>query len=237
MRTLKQLLPDLNNTEVVLGEYSVAKTVQQVLKCSEVIRSFKTPPLKYSPYDEIVELLQQEEVFQKKIASAYDDPSLKLIGEYSSVGRGFGVDASTDDLKDNPRARTSIGVAFSIPLGSQKKSTGQVSEKLIENRYKAQALGQLSKITAFHSETADIIGILKDVVHNQKETNKYLGKSLKESRKKYRQARISLQELISEQDSLLQSSISEIDTNLAIINTLMDYFSIYTEIPCELNRI
>jgi outer membrane protein TolC len=78
---------------------------------------------------------------------------------------------------------------------------------------------------------------LREVIKSQKETNKYLAQSLKVSKRKYKQARISLQELIGEQDSHLQSQLQEIDSNLAIVNTLIDYFSIYMDTPCEFNRI
>lgn len=237
MKSLKQLLPDLNGAEIELNKYNVEKTIGLVLACSAKIRSHKKAPFQYTPYDEIVGFLNQEEIIQNKVVNTYDDPSIKLMGEYSSVGRDFGFENAQDNWQEDARARTSLGLKISIPFGGSKKATQEVSEKLNRSRYQAEARSNLSKIIAFHSETADIIGILREVVKNQKETNKYLAKSLKVSRKKYKQARIGVQDLISEQDSALQSQLNEIETNLTIINTLMDYFSIYNDIPCALNRI
>lgn len=236
-KSLKELLPDLNGKEIVIGPYSVDRTVGQVLTCSAKIRSYPKAPFNLTPYDDIVKYLNQEEKLKEKVVKTYDDPSVKLVGEYSSVGRDFGYSNALDNFSEDGQSRTSVGLQISIPIGGRKAATQEVQEKLNRSRYQAEARSNLSKIKAFHSETADIIGILKEVVHNQKETNKYLAQSLKVSRKKYKQARIGVQELISEQDSALQSQLNEIETNLTIINTLMDYFSIYNDIPCALNRI
>ncbi len=237
VKSIKRLLPELNGKEVILPEYSVDNTIQEVLACSSMISYYKTAPLQFTAYDEIVNLLNQEESLEKKIANTYNDPSVELYGEYSNVGRDFGYGAARDNYNDDGRSTRTVGLKVSIPFGGSKTDTKDVKVLLARNKYKAQARGTISQIRSFHAETAKIINILQDVVRNQKETNKYLDKSLKVSRRKYKQARISVQELISEQDSHLQSRLSEIDTNLTIINTLMDYFSIYTEMPCKLNKV
>ena len=237
IRSLKELLPQLNGKKVEIGKYSIDATIQAVLSCSSKIRSYKDAPFKFTHYDEIVELLYEEEKYEQKIAQTYNDAEIKLLGEYSRVGRDFGLEGAREDFTDSSKSRTSIGIKISIPFGGEKKATEEVTEKLLRNHYQAQAKGNLSKIKSYHSETAEMIGLLKDVVKNQKETNIYLSKSINVSQKKYKQARISLQELISEQNSHLQSKLNEIDTNLTIINTLMDYFSIYNDFPCGLNRI
>ncbi len=236
-KTLKELLPDLNGRNITLGAYDVEKTVEGVLACSKKIRSYSDAPFAFTMYDEMIDMLNKEKELEKKVISHYNDPSIRLNAQYASVGRDFGLEAAQDNLFDSPRARTSIGVNISIPLGGAKKRTLEVKQELLKNRYDSKTKGNLSKIKAYHSETSEIIGFLNEVVKNQKEANRYLEKSMKVSLKKYKQARISVQELISEQDSLVQSKLNEIQTKLKIINTLMDYFSIYTETPCELNRI
>lgn len=81
------------------------------------------------------------------------------------------------------------------------------------------------------------VTLLKQVVANQKINSFNLAKSLKVSQKKYKQARITVEQLVQEQDGFLNSNLAEIETKLNIINTLLDYFSVYTETPCNLNRI
>ena len=237
LKQLKHLIPDLNGKNVEIGPYNVEKTIIKVLACSAQINTYAKAPFEFTPYDEMIDYLQKEETIEKKIINTYDDPSISLTGEYSSVGRDFGFENSLSDFTDNGKARTSIGLQFSIPLGSSKKRTKDIQQEILKRRNLALTSGNLAKIKAFHSETSSMITILQQVVRNQKETNKFLTISLAVNRKKFAQARISVQELISEQDAQLQSKLNEIDTNLIIMNTLLEYFSIYTDFPCDLNRI
>jgi hypothetical protein len=56
-------------------------------------------------------------------------------------------------------------------------------------------------------------------------------------RRKYEQARVSINDLIFDQDALLRSELTTIETQLQILNVLFDYLAIYTETPCGFNRI
>ncbi len=237
IRTLKELIPELNGRNITIGTYSVPKTIKDVIICSAKIRSFPEAPEQFTPYDEIINYLEQEERYEKKIDDTINSPDIKLVGSYFDIGRDIGFDAARDTLSSDGRARRSIGIQVSIPIGGSKSETEDIKRKLTDNLYQAEMRSRLYKIKSYHTETADIIKILKQVVDNQKETNLYLKKSLKVSQKKYKQARISVQELISEQDSHLQSQLDEIDTNLTVIITLMDYFAVFPDFPCKLNGV
>ncbi|MGH1469112.1 MAG: TolC family protein [Bdellovibrionales bacterium] len=237
LKSLKEILPELNGKAITMGSYSVEKTVSDVLACTQVIASHTGSPLKYTVYDEIVASLEKEEELERKVTSAHSGPNIKLVGEYATVGRGFGFGSAREDFYNESQPRTSLGLQISMPLDGRKKKTKEVIEALNKNRYQAEAKQNISKINAFHSETVRLVMTLREVIKNQKETNKYLAKSLRVSAKKYKQARISLQELIGEQDAHLQSQLKEIDSNLIIVNTLIDYFSIYMDTPCDFNKI
>ncbi|MEZ4816301.1 MAG: TolC family protein [Bdellovibrionota bacterium] len=237
LKSLRELLPELGEKEIVLAPYDVEKTVEEVLKCTAVIDSNKEAPFQNTVYDEIVDLLNKEEKYETKVSKTYNDPDVKLFGEYSAIGRDYGFEDSRRDLIDESRPRTSVGLKVTIPLDGRKTNTQEAYEKIARYKYQSQAQANLAKIRAYHKETVLMIKTLREVVRAQKDTNKYLGQSLKSSQQKFAQARISLQELIIEQDAQLQSRMSEIDTNLSIINVLLDYFSIYMDTPCEMNKV
>ncbi len=237
LRSLRELLPDLAGKEIVLAPYSVEKIQSKVLACTAQIGQHNAAPVQYTNYDEIVALLEEERELEEKVARTVGDPTVQLTGEYASVGRDFGAGAAQDNFYSDPRGRRSLGLRVSIPIGGRNADSSEVKERLAKKRYYALAQNNLLKIKAFHQETAKKIELLHEVVKNQRDTNESLSKSLKLSRRKYKQARISLQELISEKDLRLNSQLSEIQTNLTIINSLMDYFSIYGDFPCEFNRI
>jgi outer membrane protein TolC len=236
LKEMRELLPNLEQKEVILLPYSLDQTVAEVLTCAAVIDSHDEAPTQFTVYAGIVKKLYEEEKLESKTNETYDDPSIKLVGEYSAVGRDFSYQESRDDLRKDPQSRSSIGLNLSIPLDGRKNKSKTALEKITRAKYQAQARSNLAKVKAFHTETANLIRTLRTIVQKQRDTNQYLGESLKSSQRKYNQARISLQDLISEQDTQLQSRLNEIDTNLNIINVLMDYFSIYNDIPCELNR-
>lgn len=234
-KSLKSLLPKLNYEKVTLGKYNVDRAVKQVIACTEKIASYPESPFEFTVYDEIVNLLKQEEVLEQKVVSTYNGPDITLNGQISTIGRGFGYEASREDFFESGQPRSSVGVNVSIPLGGSKTKTKKATQQLQKNRYLAEADANLAKIDAYHDQTVKLVRILKGVLSNQSQTNQALTKSLKTNQKKYQQARIGLQDLISEQDALLQSKFSEIDSNLAIIHTVIDYLSIYMDMPCEMN--
>ncbi len=236
IKSLKELIPELNDKNIELAPYSVDKTIVEVLSCSAQIASYKEAPFQFTPYDEIVSFLKEEEVLSQKVNETYDNPTVKLVGEYSNVGRDYGISNARSNFNSDGRDVTSLTLQVSIPFGGRKRKTEEVLKEMTKKSYRAKAQSYLSRIRSYHTETARIITILKDVVQNQRETNYHLAQSIKVSQRKFKQARISVQELISEQDAHLESQLNEIQTNLTIINTLMDYFSIYTDIPCEINR-
>lgn len=237
LKSLRELLPELNGKDVKLAKYNVPRTVKLVIACADKIAKINEAPFEYTNYDEIVDLLEKEEKLEQKTVGGYNGPQVKLVGEVSTVGRGFGYDESYDDLFGNGKPRSSVGVQFSMPLGGSKTKTKKATKLLQKNRYLSQAKGNLSKINAYHHETASLAQVLKGVIANQNATNVALAQSLKTSKTKYQQARIGLQELISEQDALLQSRLNEIDSNLAIIHTLIDYLGIYNDMPCAINKM
>ena len=237
LKKLKQLIPSLNGKLIKLAPYDLDNVLSLILSCSAKISSYSEAPTQFTPYYEIIEILLKEENLEKKIVKDYDNLSIKLEGEYAKVGRDYGFGSSGRDFINNSKERMSIGIKFSMPLGKQKRSIKEVKEQLIKKRYQSKVRSNLAKINAFHSETASMIKILQQVVVSQKETNKYLTLNLKVSMEKYNQARMSVQELISEQDAHLRSQLNEVDTNLITINTLLDYFGIFTDFPCDLNKI
>jgi len=82
-----------------------------------------------------------------------------------------------------------------------------------------------------------VIGLLSEVVRSQKQNTLALEKRLQVQNRKFREARVSANDLILDQDALLNSNLTTISTQLEIINTIFDYLVVFTETPCEFNRI
>ena len=237
VKGLKELIPEISLKKIQLSPYDIDKTIALVLACTETIANNNLPPLENTFYDDIVASLEKQELLEEKVNNTYDDIDLKFQTEYGYKGRANSRGDSLSDLQDDPRVNYAVGLTLNIPLDKKKKTTAEVIKKATKLKYKSLRQKQMAKIKSFHSQTIRQINLLRNIIKNQADNTKYLAISLKTSKRKYNQARLTVEQLVQEQDSYLQSNLDEIRTKLAIINTIFDYLSVYTETPCKFNRI
>ena len=237
VQQLKELLPHVSLKEIKLKPYSIEDTIGKVLACTATIASEGAPPLKNTHYDEIVEMLSKKEDLEEKINNSYDDIDVEFQSEFGLKGRSNSRSDSLSDLGDDGRDNLAVGLTLSIPLESKKKTTREILNKATKLRYRSQKQREMARIKAYHTQTVRQVSLLREMIRNQQQNTKYLGQSLKTSKKKYNQARLTVEQLVQEQDSYLQSNLDEIRTKLTVINTLFDYLSVYTQTPCALNNI
>lgn len=247
IKQLKNLLPELNPAEIDIVNYDLPNTVNQVLACTTIIAGQPSIPYQYTKYDEAVELLRKVKSNQAVANSRYADLDVQLFGTVRSTGVNSDATAtnyyrgsyggSIDDQMNTNRTGYEVGLQFSLPLGSAKETTKKTKELYDEKRLVASIDSTEAQVVNTHNQLVKSIGLLTDVVRAQKVNSAQLEKRLSILKKKYNQARISVDDLISNQDALLNSELTTIDTQLEILNTLFDYLVVYTETPCPFNRM
>jgi outer membrane protein TolC len=246
LKALTDLVPSLAGKDISLAPYNVDKSIFDVLSCTEIIAREKKVPYKYTYYDEMTELLKSIQKNQSKLDSSYDDIDVKLSTSFRQVGVASEANQagneytgsyqeSLDDMANNDRSAFQAGLMVTIPLGSQDK-TAKVKEEYNKRRLDANIKSTDNNIVNTHNQIARQIKILQEVIRTQRLNSDKLNIRLKDMRKKFSQARVSVTALIQDQDALLNSDLSIIDTQLEILNTLLDYFTIFTDTPCEFNR-
>jgi len=247
VKNLKTTFPSLNGQDVNVTGYNLDKTVAEVLSCTQVISSKKSAPYDYTFYDEIVALLSDVQKNQEII----DDSSsidVKLTTKFKTTGVGSDEIASgsnryegsfqdsLDDIDDNDRSGLEAGLVFNIPLGSTSSDLKEVNKIINKKRLQAELQEVDANLVSTHSQIASAIRILSNVMKTQKENAQNLNTRVKDMRKKYSQARIPLYALIQDEDELMNNDLNIIDTQLTILNTLLDYFIVFSETPCAFNR-
>jgi outer membrane protein TolC len=251
LKQLRTMLPDLSTKEITLGEYSLNKTLFEVLACTSLIDKANSVPYKYTQYDELTNLLKTVQKNQEKIDDTYDSIDLTLSTTFQRRGVGSNVSGnvngndtfsgsysdSLDDMNNNNREGTSTGIKLTIPLGKKFSDTNSVKTEYNKRRMKASIANVETNLVATHRQISKTIKILSDVIKAQKVNSKQLSIRLKEMNKKYAQARIPVYALVQDQDQLLSSDLSIVDTQLAILNTLLDYFVVFSETPCDFNKL
>lgn len=236
IQALKELVPSLATQKVTMGKYNIDQAVFNVMACTQTIANFEQTPMHLTPLSQLIELLEEEYRVNNKVAQRYGDWDLGLKTEVQRLGkRDGGYSNSFDDFKDDGRTAFMVGVELQIPLGSRKETTQRTLELVERKQNEIQTQQLVGRIHAFHTQISQSIGILNEVIKNQRINSQKLNESLDETQKKYRQARISFNDLIRDQDSYLQSNLNEIQTKLTVINTILDYFTVFTQTPCALN--
>jgi hypothetical protein len=245
LKELKRHVPALRGQSVLLSDYNLNQNIETVLQCLGTIGAITGIPYEYTQYDEINELLRQNEKEQLKDSSSYGDIDLKFIGSVKTTGvssenKGGGrvegsMGESFRDWQEKNRLGYSAGIQVTIPLGFENTKTTQ--ELLVKKRVSAQINKNDSDLISTHQQLIKTISLLTDVIRTQRQNSVALEKRLKVQNRKFQEARVSVNDLISDQDALLNSHLSTISTQLEIINTLFDYLTIFTQTPCEFNRI
>ncbi|MFT6632910.1 MAG: outer membrane protein TolC [Bacteriovoracaceae bacterium] len=246
-KNLRDLFPELSKGEIKLGDYNLNNTVFEVLACTAKIDQQKDVPYEHTKYDEISSLLRSIQKRQNGVDNTYDDIDLKLdlklrrVGVSSETTDGtnyFGdYSGSIDDMSDNDREGLTAGVILTIPFGEDKKGTAAVKEALTEKQFDAQILKMNTNVQSTHLQVQRSVKILSQVIQEQKANSQQLTIRVKEMKKKYNQARIPEYALIQDQDSLLQSDLAVVDTQLRVVNTILDYLTVFNTFPCSFNRI
>ena len=166
--------------------------------------------------------------FKKTGVSSNQNIDETFSGSYSD---------SLEDMNNNNREGTSAGLMLTIPLGKKFSDTTAVKTEYNKKRMKANIANVETNLVATHRQISKTIKILSEVIKAQKVNSKQLSIRLKEMNKKYSQARIPVYALVQDQDQLLSSDLSIVDTQLAILNTLLDYFVVFSDTPCAFNKL
>lgn len=244
---LRNLVPELAGADVSLDKYNLEQTLTEVLACTVTIAQQTKTPYQYTKYDEIVSMLRKIRSNNDVINSRYSDPEVALFGTVKSTGIGSDSINSTfvrgnygdsiDDQTEQNRTGYEVGISFSVPFGGVKKSTEEVKKLYDEKKLLASINATDTQVITTHQQLTKSIALLTEVIRTQKVSSEQLSKRLTLSRKKYQQARLSVDQLVLDQDALLNSELTTIETQLQILNTLFDYLVIYTDTPCSFNRI
>jgi len=235
IRFFKSELEDLEGKDIFLGKYNINKTIQSVLACTSFISKQVTIPWKYTYYDELVELLKGQYESEDNLSSSHDDIDVSLTSMIQSSGVGKGTSRSFDDWGDEKKIGYSVGVNIKIPIGESKKKTSYLKRSIAQKKYHSSKRYLLNNLNAEHTQILKKILSLEQAAKGQRLNEEMLEESLKHSNRKYSQARISLVDLINEQNLFFGSQISSIEARLSVIHALFDYFKYFTEMPCAIN--
>ncbi|MEH0860557.1 TolC family protein [Halobacteriovorax sp. DPLXC-1] len=238
IKTLKSLFPDkLGGKDLRLANYNLDNTVNDVMACTQKIAQHMTSlPLEYTQYDEILGLLQKDLELSREVNKNYDKSNLKLISQFEVVGKDYSYSDSFKKLSDEGDSRFSVGLQWTMPIGGEKDKTKAIQDEIIRRRNLADSQEVKGKLDAFHAQTLRSVLTLQNVIRAQKRNAKHLRETLKDSKRKFSQARLTSQDLLIDENQLLNSNLDEISTKYQVIETIINYFTVFNQTPCKLNK-
>lgn len=247
IKQLRTMLPSLGQEELGLQPYDIDKTIALVLECSQVITQESSIPFHHTKYDEIVKILREEKSNQKVLNDRYSDVDVNLFGTVKSTGVGSDKLSASEyrgsygdavrDMKNNNRAGYEAGINFSVPIGDAKETTQKTKTLYDEKRLLASINNTEAQLSSTHSQLKKTLLLLQEMIISQKVGTAALERRMKVVQQKYDQARISVNDVILDQDALLNSELTTLDAQLQAVNVLLDYLMVFTDTPCTFNRI
>lgn len=235
LKNLRQIIPALGEKKINLKNYDINEITKKVLSCTDSISSLNDTPLDLTRYDDLSKLHEEITKNELKLAKIHDDIDFNVTVQAQLNGRDFSYSDSIDNLSNDPKPVGNIVFSLSMPITSEKTKSKNSYEKIAKLKGETSVTLSTAKVTAFHKEIGQSVKVLLSALDNQKLNTESLKMSIKNSRLKFSQARLSIEQLVQEEDAYFLSEISSIQTNLSIVHTLLDYFSVFTKFNCPLN--
>lgn len=237
IRDIKAQVPSLSQKQIVLDVYDAPAKINEVLVCARRLEAERQTPWQNTKWDEIINLIEKSYEQKKKVTNTYSDIDLQLESQLRVSGVDQGYSDSADDFTNNGKLGGFVGLKLKIPLDDVTEKAQQAREEAEKNAFLSEKKNYLARVEAQHTQIVALVKLLQSALKNLDANSENLSKSLQSSQQKFRQARISLNDLISDQDVLFNNHITEIDTKLQVILTLLEYFKVFTEDPCSVNKM
>ena len=234
---LKALLPELKGKELVIDATPARLAEREAKICIAQIRRQSSVNQKHSHYPTIIELLKERKANELRVANATDSMEVKLTGQYQASGVDSSTSEAFDRFSDQFKNGYQVGININIPLGSDLSKARASRVAVVENQFGSQIRKLDLQLASEHDKVRRSLIHLDKALAAQEGIVKDLNISLKQTQKKYRQARVSLNTLILEQDNAFNASLQQIDTKRQIIHLLLDYFKVFNRFPCNSNTM
>ena len=233
----KQFLPQLSRRSFKMGDYNKTQKIKQFFTCLDLIESHKDTPLDNSLFDELVQLKRRQLSYREKSLDAYSDVDIRLEGELGIVGSETNRQDANENLFEDPESFAAIGLRVEVPIDRKRKDTEKMQLKVAQKQFEAESKELLSRLDSLHLTIVEAINLIRGVLDNRRKNSKQLTIALKDSQTKYRQARITSQQLLQEQDRFFNNELALISLQRDLLNFMLDYFALFTETPCQLNEL
>lgn len=234
-KELSNLIPELNDKELEFDFGTFDGVENSIKTCFKKIQKQKETPLNMTSYTKIINYKDEKINANLKALERYSGPNVTLEAKAASLGYGKENSDSFSDMSDVERKDYSIGLNISMPFGSAYSDTKENQMKVLKMQHNAEKKEIMSNLVSYHNYFAISMQKLISVMEDQKAYRDNLTIRVESMRKKYNQGRVSLSELIQDEDSLFESELALVNSYYNIIASMIDYFSVFNDFECDFN--
>lgn len=246
LQEIKRRVSLLQENEIQFKKEDINQTQLDVMTCIRTISQINEIPFDATNLDEQMKILTQLQQLQKSRYSRDNNIHLKLFGGVRSTGVDSNLIAtnqyqgsqseSWNDLYNNDRWGTEVGIKFNMPLGSSSSKLQESQSRLAFLSKELHVKEIEESLRLHHQQFKRMIKLLEAGVTSQAAQSKSLKNVITSMQQKYRQARISLNDLLQNQDAHYEAELRTIDARLEILMYLLDYLKLFPKTDCEFNR-
>lgn len=213
------------------------KSNEKIGRCLAQVMATKKPDPGSTLLDEQIELYRKELADEITTSTAHSQSDLALIISSQTTGVDKTYGGALSNTTESFRTGNYIGLEFSMPLGDTQTRTEKALIAAKKLGLEVQADMLASEVSGIFRSMERNLLILQKGLATQKENSGNLKVSYREMQRKFDKGRIPISMVISEQDALFQSELQEISFQKQIVHTLLDYFAVFTQFPCEWNNL
>lgn len=234
---LQSLLPELAGKSLTIADVSISEQEQRVSQCIAKITSDPTLPINFSSFQKLTTLLQQIEQNAVDQSQWTDAADVKLKAQWQRSNGDKNYGNSFGDWLSDGGDGYSVALELNLPLNESLRQVATEQRQLAKLKARAESQQLQAMMISEHEKAKASLTLLLQAIQTLDRSVTQLERSLKESERKYAQARINLSTLILEQDSYFNSRLQEIDSKHQIIHLVYDYFKTFNRYPCAINSL
>lgn len=233
---LKSMLPSLRSGQVSFEIPDLDSASLDVSACIGSIATETNVPARQSTWTRVIAAVSRSAEAKKSANATYDDFDLSFEANVRLSQHSPETDLPID-AEDEDSHKLSMALVMTYPVGSEKLRTKRWQDYATEKAKIAESDRYRAALETTHNKTVRLIGLLNQALRAQGTVNSLNQKNLRLVKQKYARAELPLVQLIEDETNLLAGKISELETKLLIINTVIDYLKVFDKYDCRFNRV
>ena len=234
-KSLKYYIPELMDKNIIINNFDLTEIFASIMLCNTKIYNNTDKYINLTSYNKYIKLMDKIIDGELKILSRENDFDVKLDLSANFRGIDENLSDSYNDFTNLERNEYSIGLKINKNIGNNGDDLKLEKIKLAKMNYNYNKQNTLANIDSFYGSYENIMKNMFASLNNLHLYKENMETRLNSSKTKYNQGRLSLNDLIQDEDNLISANIQLIEMESVIIDTILQYLSVFDKTSCDFN--